>query len=178
MSLAHTDLDIVRATRRSTMNLRYSRSILFLFPLLLGGCHSLQPQPLAPKTETIAGTALKGTYITALNERGESLKFEIRDVELDSKDKEREVYLYTLFYQDPTTANWQNLCPPDRAGVAKAVVLTGKWDERGNHLKGDDRTMFACTNGVAAKCVRLEYKPWKVLNGQSLWKYHQACTRM
>uniref|UniRef100_UPI00286BD6D5 ADYC domain-containing protein n=1 Tax=Chamaesiphon sp. VAR_48_metabat_135_sub TaxID=2964699 RepID=UPI00286BD6D5 len=47
-----------------------------------------------------------------------------------------------------------------------------------NHLKGDDRTMFACTNGVAAKCVRLEYKPWKVLNGQSLWKYHQACTRM
>jgi len=26
--------------------------------------------------------------------------------------------------------------------------------------------------------MRSGYKPWKVVNGQSLWAYHQACTRM
>jgi len=101
----------------------------------------------------------------------------IRDVELDPKDHDQEIYLYTVFYQDPKDAQWKNLCEPDREKITKAMPLKGSWDERGNYINSDVIT-FGCTGGNVTKCARFGYKPWKTVNGKSLRDAHQACTRM
>jgi hypothetical protein len=139
----------------------------------------LQASQSAPvKTQsTLRGEAIAGTTLTTVDEQGRTLTLNIRDVEVDPTDLDREVYLYTLFYQNATTSQWQNLCQPDRNGVAKAIPLAGQWDKTGAHLDNGQITV-ACTSSVLAKCVRLGYKPWKIVNGQSLRNYHQACTRM
>jgi len=70
------------------------------------------------------------------------------------------------------------LCTPDAENVAKAIPLTGSWDETGAHTESSDMITYGCTSGVLAKCVRFGYKPWKNVKGKSLRDYHQACTRM
>ena len=52
----------------------------------------------AQKTEIIKGKDLKGTQFNAVDEQGKKLNFQIKDVELDPKDPEKETYLYTVFY--------------------------------------------------------------------------------
>lgn len=131
---------------------------------------------LQPKV-MLQGKEIKGTTLTTFDQQGRSLTLKIADVELDPNDSDRETYLYTVQHQNLTTSQWQNLCQPDKEGVAKAIALSGQWDKTGAHLDNGQIT-FACTNGVLAKCVRWGYKPWKTVNGQSLRDYHQACTRM
>ena len=130
------------------------------------------------KTTILKGKDLKGAQITAFNEQGRKLKFQIKDVELDPKDPEKETYLYTVFYQDTPNSQWKNLCEPDAENVAKAISLSGSWDDTGAHIDSNELFTFACTNGALAKCDRLGYKPWKKVKGKSLRDYHQACTRM
>jgi len=93
------------------------------------------------------------------------------------KDREGEVYLYTVNAQNPTTAQWENVCQPDREWLAKAIPLSGQWDGTGTY-HDDGKVTFACTNSALAKCVRWGYKPWKTLQGKSLRDYHLACARM
>ncbi|MBD2248113.1 ADYC domain-containing protein [Nostoc sp. FACHB-888] len=124
------------------------------------------------------GKALKGTQISGVNEQGKELRFQIRDVELDLKDLERETYLYTIFYWDKSDSQWKNLCKPDTNNDAKAIPLTGYWNATGAHVESSKLITFACTSGVLAKCVRWGYKPWKTIQGRSLRDFHQACTRM
>lgn len=126
---------------------------------------------------TLKGKEIEGTSLDMVDEQGRSLTLKISGVELDPKDKDRELYLYTVLYQDPTTSEWQNLCEPDKDGVTKAIPLSGQWDATGSHVDNKQIT-FACTNGVLAKCARWGYKPWKTVNGKSLRDYHQTCTRM
>ena len=130
------------------------------------------------KTVTLKGKDLKGAELTGLDEQGRRQNFQIRDVELDPLDPENETYLYTVFYQDPADSKWKNLCTPDAENVAKAIPLSGSWDDTGSHIESSDIMTFGCTNGVLAKCVRFGYKPWKNVQGKSLRDYHQACTRM
>lgn len=125
---------------------------------------------------TIKGQDVEGTELTVV-EGGRSLKLKITQVELDPQDPDQEIYLYTILYRDPVSEQWQNYCQPDRNNVAKAIPLSGYWDETGAHIEGE-RITFACTNGVLAKCVRFGYKPWKTVQGRSLRDFHQACTRM
>lgn len=132
----------------------------------------------AHKTEIIKGKDLKGAQFNAVDEPGKELHFQIKDVELDPKDPKKETYLYTVFSLDSTDSQWKNLCTPDAENVAKAIPLTGSWDETGKHTESSDIITFGCTNGVLAKCVRFGYKPWKTVKGKSLRDYHQACTRM
>jgi len=124
----------------------------------------------------VKGQDVEGTELT-LVEGGRSLKLKITQVELDPQDPERETYLYTILYHDSVSKQWQNYCLPDRNNVAKAIPLSGEWDETGHHHE-NGRITFACTNGVLAKCVRAGYKPWKTVQGRSLGDFHQACTRM
>ncbi|GAB4234240.1 MAG: hypothetical protein Kow00121_62070 [Elainellaceae cyanobacterium] len=126
---------------------------------------------------TLTGKALEGTTIAISDVQGQPLTLTIAEVELDPTDPEQEVYLYTLLYQDSTSSQWQHFCPPDREGSVQAIPLSGQWDAAGNHIDNGEIT-FACSNSILTKCVRLGYKPWKVVNGQSLRDYHQACTRM
>jgi hypothetical protein len=125
---------------------------------------------------TIKGQDVEGTELTVV-EGGRSLKLKITQVELDPQDPEQEIYLYTILYRDPVSEQWQNYCQPDRKNVAKAIPLSGYWDETGTHIEGE-RITFACTKGVLAKCIRFGYKPWKMVQGRSLRDLHQACTRM
>ncbi|MBD1930102.1 hypothetical protein H6F74_28350 [Trichocoleus sp. FACHB-90] len=166
---------------------------LFLLPiLLLVGCEKLVEKPrvtsstepisqntyIGEKTKVIKGKDLKGAQLNAVDEQGKKLNFEIKDVELDPKDPEKETYLYTVFYVDSANSQGKNLCTPDAENVAKAIPLTGSWDETGAHTESSNIITFGCTSGVLAKCVRMGYKPWKTVKGTSLRDYHQACTRM
>ncbi|WP_156427146.1 ADYC domain-containing protein [Leptolyngbya sp. NIES-2104] len=132
---------------------------------------------------TIKGKDAEGTVLetagvdASSNSLQRSLKLKISEVTLDAQDPERETYLYTVLYQDPTSLQWRNLCQPDRDQVAKAIPLSGSWDETGAHLD-DGKITFGCTSGALAKCVRWGYKPWKTVQGRSLRAFHQACTRM
>lgn len=130
------------------------------------------------KTKILKGKDLKGAQLNAVDEQGRKLNFEIKDVELDPKDPEKETYLYTVFYVDSANSQSKNLCTPDAENVAKAIPLTGSWDKTGAHTESSDMITFGCTSGVLAKCVRFGYKPWKTVKGRSLRDYHQACTRM
>jgi hypothetical protein len=166
---------------------------LFLLPiLLLVACEKLVEKPTVTsptepisqntstgeKTKVIKGKDLKGAQLNAVDEQGRKLNFQIKDVELDPKDPEKETYLYTVFYVDSANSQSKNLCTPDAENVAKAIPLTGSWDETGAHTESSDIITFGCTSGVLAKCVRMGYKPWKTVKGTSLRDYHQACTRM
>ncbi len=124
----------------------------------------------------VKGRDVEGTELTVM-EAGQSLKLKIAQVELDPQDPEQEIYLYTVLYYEPVSQQWKNYCRSDRQHVAKAIPLAGHWDQTGAHIESEQIT-FACTNGVLAKCVRLGYKPWKTVQGQSLRDFHQACTRM
>lgn len=130
-----------------------------------------------PQTITLQGKDLQGSELTATDDQGNTLTLQIQDVEVDPKDQDGEIHLYTVFYQDPIDSQWRNLCTPDREGVAKAIPFTGTWDERGNYIESDTIT-FSCTSGNVAKCARFGYKPWETVNGRSLRDYHQACLRM
>jgi hypothetical protein len=129
------------------------------------------------KTVIIKGKDLKGAELTAVNEQGRKINFQIKDVELDPKDPAKETYLYTIFYLDKADSKWKNLCSPDAENVAKAIPLSGSWDETGAYIESNLVT-FSCTSGVLGKCVRFGYKPWKKEQGKSLRDFHQACTRM
>jgi hypothetical protein len=124
----------------------------------------------------VKGQDIEGTELTVVEGR-RSFKLKITQVELDPQDPEQETYLYTLLYHDSVSEQWKNYCLPDRNNVAKAIPLSGNWDETGNHHE-NGRITFACTNGVLAKCVRIGYKPWKTFQGRSLRDFHQTCTRL
>jgi hypothetical protein len=131
---------------------------------------------LAAEEFVVKGQDVEGAELTIV-EGGRSLKLKIAQVELDPQDPEQEIYLYTILYYNPVSAQWKNYCQPDRNHIAKAIPLSGYWDQTGTHIE-DERITFACTNGVLAKCVRFGYKPWKTVQGKSLRDLHQACTRM
>lgn len=124
---------------------------------------------------SLKGESLIGTVLNATDGQGRLQTFKIADVEVDPQD--HDLYLYTVLHQNPDSPEWQNLCQPDSSGTAKAIPLSGQWDKTGNYLNNGQIT-FACTDGVLAKCLRLGYKPWQQVNGESLRNYHQACTRM
>lgn len=102
--------------------------------------------------------------------------YRLEDAQIDPQDTDRETYLYRVSIADPNTSQ-VDFCSPDLDGIAKAMLLSGTWDETGKHISNDNITV-ACTSGVLAKCVRMGYKPWKKVAGVSLQDYHQACTRM
>ena len=134
----------------------------------------------------VAGCAGKGQLpsetrakeLVAVDEYGNRLTMRVEQEELDPKDAEGEVHLYTVFFRDDRDGSWKNLCAPDHEGKSKAIPLAGSWTKTGNYIASDSLITFACTSGVLAKCVRWGYKPWKVVAGRSLRDFHQACTRM
>ena len=117
-----------------------------------------------------------GSILTSFDQQGQQHQLKIESVSLDAQDPEQEISLYTVLYHH-TDGDWRNLCQPDIEGVAKAIPLSGRWDETGSYVD-DNSLTFACTNGAIAKCVRWGYKPWETVRGESLRDYHQACTRM
>jgi ADYC domain len=150
---------------------------IFIVILLLGH-EQLIKVPINHHQVIFKGKDFKGIELIGVDEYGKKLNFQIRNVELDPTDPEKETYLYTVFYLDKTEKKWKNLCKPDANNIAKAIPLSGSWDRTGAYIESSQLTTFACSSGVLAKCVRWGYKPWKKTEGVSLRDFHQACTRM
>ncbi len=122
---------------------------------------------------------LIGTTINIEDAQGNTISIRIDDAELDPKDPNGEIMLYTLSVQDPATGSWRNMCSLDAQGVAKGFPLSGTWTRTGEHLQADKAYSLTCTSGALGKCVRMGYKPWATAtDGSLLWDVHQACTRM
>ncbi len=121
-----------------------------------------------------------GTEFTIINSKGTKINLQIRDVELDPEDPEQEIYLYQVFYKVEGNEEWRSLCQPaynDKVG--RAVILSSLWDKKTKDFLGSNNSLpFYCTSGNVGKCLRMGYKPWKEVNGQSLQDYYQACIRM
>lgn len=131
-----------------------------------------QPSPAA-STRVLA----PGSQIIGFNAQGHRLNFQIRTVERDQQDPQQETYLYTVFYQTKNRT-WQNYCRATNHFAAKAIALRGTWNRKGTYQGNENHITFSCLSGALAKCVRLGYKPWQTVKGQSLKEYHQACVRM
>ena len=147
------------------------------FSITLSGIYSLgltgvDSRPSLANTPTTSRRAEP-----VLQEQAKSQGYQLSEPELDPQDPAREVYLYTVNYQKPHNSQWHNLCQPDGDNLAKAILLSGEWDETGTHID-NERVTVACTSGVLAKCIRWGYKPWQTVQGLSWRDYHQTCTRM
>jgi len=69
-------------------------------------------------------------------------------------------------------APWADPCAGGQARVLAGVVT-----RTGAHEVDPGKLTFACTDGVAAKCIDWGYTPGGA-SGSRPWKVHQACTRM
>ena len=131
-----------------------------------------------PDGAVLGPDELRGAVLEANDEGGRSVSVRIEDVVSDSSDPEREVLLYRL-QQLGEDGNWEEFCAPDPAGERWAFPLIGTWTASGEHLPTPNEFNFVCSAGAIGKCIRLGYKPWKMLSdGSTLWAYHQACVRM
>ncbi|MEP1062389.1 MULTISPECIES: ADYC domain-containing protein [Cyanophyceae] len=128
-------------------------------------------------TVPLTNSNFEHTELVGLDDQGRQQTFQIRSVELDTKDPQKETALYTIFYRDQQQT-WQNLCQTSENYEAKAIALQGSWDDTGTYQPSKNLVSFSCLNGAMAKCVRFGYKPWKTVDGQSLEDHHRACVRM
>lgn len=123
------------------------------------------------------GVISAGHVMHASNEYGVIAKIRVDLIEPDPSDSSGEISLYTVSVAEEDGHGWTSFCAPDAEGVAKAIPLSGRWDETGKY-HDDETVTFACTAGVIAKCVRWGYVPWKSIGGVSLKDAHLACVRM
>jgi hypothetical protein len=79
-----------------------------------------------------------------------------------------DIWVYTVYFRQPTTGRWASLCPVDPT-TGKATAMAVPMDPTGDWSTND--FTFACTgSGVAAKCARSwGYKPWVTDLKESVW---------
>lgn len=145
-----------------------------IFPALLG----LSLLASAGCTARDGAEVGAGTVLSAVTEDGAPVTLRVDAVEIDHADAEGDVFLYTVSSLDPADGAYKPYCLPDAKGRRYAIPLSGSWDSSRRHLPSAGVITFACATGTLAKCVRLGYKPWKMVNGASLSDYHQACVHM
>jgi hypothetical protein len=119
-----------------------------------------------------------GAILEALNDAGVPARLRVEAVEMDPRDQDGDVRLYTLSQLDPVSGSWHSYCSPDAEGRSRAIPVQGSWRVDGSFDAAAGRVTFACTSGAIAKCIRFGYKPWKIVDGVSLRDHHQACMRM
>ena len=128
---------------------------------------------------TAGDRELVGAVLTASDESGIKERFRIDSMEKYFTEQTGEIYLYTFSTQDPVSGEWKNFCKPDAKKRQKGFPLSGYWDKQGNHVPSETEYSITCTSGTIGKCVLFGYLPWKKdKTGQSLWGYHQACSRL
>lgn len=152
-------------------------SIVFLLLGLAGGIFWWKRDYSSIEVQDVfQGKGVAGTEFTITNKAGKKITLQIRNVELDPEDPDKEIHLYTVFYKVEDEKEWRRLCKPtynDQEG--RAVLVSEVWD---NYLETNNSFPFYCSSGNIVKCLRMGYKPSKVVNGQSLKNYHRACLRM
>jgi hypothetical protein len=126
----------------------------------------------------LASPDLIGAVLDASDETGRIMTVRIDVVSRDPADLDGDVWLHHFSVLDPNTESWRELCRPGPDGVAAGFPVGGDWTKDGRHLRGSSGFTVTCASGAVGKCVRFGYKPWREVNGVSLWDYHQACVRM
>ncbi len=151
-----------------------SASVLVVAGLCLASCRAREQQGSAPFAS--ADPIAAGSEIDAIDESGARLRFRVDGVEPDPKDRDGDVFLYSLSVRSGDT--FEPYCAPDIEGRKAAIPVAGSWDPRGAFRHDSKLVTFACTSGAIAKCIRFGYKPWQSRNGRSLADHHLACMRM
>ncbi|MET3582339.1 hypothetical protein ABID19_005398 [Mesorhizobium robiniae] len=127
----------------------------------------------------VAQEDLVGAVLTIGGDGQDRMPLRIDAVEIDPRNPDGGVMLYTMSTRDAASGAWRNICEPDIEGRRMGFPLAGTWTQDGRHLPSDTAFSITCTGGAQAKCVRFGYRPWeKSPDGTSLWDHHQACTRM
>ncbi|RUU44365.1 hypothetical protein EOC93_11435 [Mesorhizobium sp. M6A.T.Ce.TU.002.03.1.1] len=127
----------------------------------------------------VAQEDLVGAVLTIGGDGQDRMPLRIDAVEIDPRNPDGEIMLYTMSARDAASGAWRNICEPDIEGRRMGFPLGGTWTQDGRHLPSDTAFSITCTGGAQAKCVRFGYRPWeKSPDGTSLWDHHQACTRM
>jgi cysteine-rich repeat protein len=87
-----------------------------------------------------------------------------------------DIWLYTVYYRHPGTAQWESLCPKDIYGREHAMAIPTDYYARDDGARKN--ITFACTaGGVAAKCPRIwGYKPWKKVI-EHVWNGEEHATK-
>jgi hypothetical protein len=121
---------------------------------------------------------LVGAVLT-IGDGQDRVPLRIDAVEIDPRNPDGGIMLYTMSTRDPASGTWRNICEPDVEGRRMGFPLAGTWTQDGRHLRSDTAFSITCTGGAQAKCVRFGYRPWETSpDGTPLWDHHQACTRM
>jgi len=142
------------------------RGLIILISLALASCVRQQERSVRA-----------GAIIEALSDAGSAVHLRVDAIQVDPRDPDGEVNLYTLTEFDLASGATRAYCTPDSEGKSRAIPVAGAWRSDGAFVASDQIT-FACTSGAIGKCIRLGYKPWKTRNGVALQDYHQSCVRM
>lgn len=137
---------------------------------------------------------LRGRHVSGLDFRytrftgklGNGQQVELRvDAVYPGSGTDQDVWTYRVTYREPTKGHWYPICRDANGRGVDAIAVAGRWDYREGlpgvgGAKYDDAGSFtfACEGAAIAKCIRYGYKPWASVDGMSLARHHQACTRL
>ena len=130
-----------------------------------------------PDGRVLTSSDLIGAVLDAADDAGRIATVRIEGVSRDPSDPHGDVWLHRFSVLDRETGSWREFCGPGPDGTVAGFPMQGVWTSDGRHQKAPSGFTITCTSGAIGKCVRLGYRPWGELNGQSLWDYHQACVR-
>jgi hypothetical protein len=130
-----------------------------------------------PDGRVLTSPDLIGAVLDAADEAGRIITVRIDAVARDPSDLGGDIWLHRFSVPDADTAGWREFCSPGPDGTVSGFPMAGVWTSDGRHERAPSSLTIACTSGAIGKCVRLGYKPWREVRGESLWDYHQACVR-
>src|SRR5215469_7409897 len=125
----------------------------------------------------LASPDLVGAVLDILDETGRIITVRIDAVTRDPSDADGDVWLHRFSVLDSGTGVWREFCSPGPDGTVAGFPLAGIWSSDSRHQRAASAFTISCTSGAIGKCVRIGYKPWREVGGESLWDYHQACVR-
>jgi ADYC domain len=183
-----------RAASRFGRRLRLGILAFPMLALLIGRASSMV-EPAAPRGPSleVVGTLFRvtvpsgdiltshdmlGVVLDAADEAGKRMTLRIDSITQDPADPQGNVWLHRFSVLNAANGAWSELCSPGPDGIVGGFPLAGYWTKDGRHLSGAGSFVVSCTSGAIGKCVRLGYHPWRTVEGESLWDYHQACVRM
>ena len=130
-----------------------------------------------PDGRVLTSPDLIGAVLDAADEQGRTIAVRIDAVTRDPSDSDGDIWLHQFSVPDATPGSWREFCSPGPDGTIAGFPLAGVWTRDGRHEHASPSLTITCTSGAIGKCVRLGYKPWRAVGGESLWDYHQACVR-
>jgi hypothetical protein len=112
---------------------------------------------------------LIGAVLDAADEEGRTITVRIDAVTRDPSDLDGDIWLHRFSVPDATPGGWREFCPPGPDGTIAGFPLAGVWTSDGRHEHASPSLTITCTSGAIGKCVRLGYRPWGEVGGESLW---------